>query len=820
MLKTIRKALWYLLIVGLLLTGTSALAAKTGELSVKLTADPEKGFTRIGGGEFKLFQVGEPADTETAWGPTQAFSASAAGLKEKPAKADAKQWSDEEVRAIIEKVKTEIYDTHTHVQRITEDYSAVTDSTGVASFKNLKAGIYFVWKNPDTLPRRLEVLPFLVAVPSVGTENPYSVNVDLKNAEARVKYVYDAPKPIEIPVTKDWVDDDNFDGIQPDSVTVRLHRFVNGKEDTSFEEKTMVLDAKNNWQGKWENLPSENEDEVAYTYTVTEEQVPGYTTTIVGGRIVNRHQPEYGAIKVTKAVRVNGKETADKQADGTYHFTITGPTDADYVKPKTKTAGNHLDNYPFEIKITDGKSNYWAYDRLMPGTYTIKEVVTEDFPKNMTLLDDKGQPTTQYERTVKVEANTTTEKPVELTFINNKQLGSLKITKHVTVNSKSTTGTSMDGLYHFTVKGPSFPNGEEVAIRIKNGASNSVQLHDLEFGEYTVTEDQKNLPRDDIKYVKGDNNTPKTVTVANNDANPVTFEFTNNRTEDDNPPPPPPSTTTQAPPPSPPVVQVSISGVKIWHDEKNIHNTRPASITVQLLRDGEKIQEITVSGAGNQWRYDFGKLPKQDENGKDYRYTVRELPVEGYTTKIKGTVITNELERQPSKTFTSFNGNKVWVDNENAEGTRPTHIIIRLMRNGREVDRRTVTAANGWQFSFQNVPVDDGYGNKYNYSIREDAVEGYIGRASRFIMTNNRAPEKEVLTEFAKYGTPLAGFNEEELEDLLELYDYGTPLWGRPLKTGDEVPIYPIVFGGIGAAALIALVILLVINKKRGGKAA
>jgi XTP/dITP diphosphohydrolase len=49
------------------------------------------------------------------------------------------------------------------------------------------------------------------------------VNVDLKNAEARVKYVYDAPKPIDIPVTKDWVDDDNFDGIREELGDVLLH---------------------------------------------------------------------------------------------------------------------------------------------------------------------------------------------------------------------------------------------------------------------------------------------------------------------------------------------------------------------------------------------------------------------------------------------------------------------------------------------------------------------------------------------------------------------------------------------------------------------
>ena len=49
--------------------------------------------------------------------------------------------------------------------------------------------------------------------------------------------------------------------------------------------------------------------------------------------------------------------------------------------------------------------------------------------------------------------------------------------------------------------------------------------------------------------------------------------------------------------------------------------------------------------------------------------------------------------------------------------------------------------------------------------------------------------------------------DEEELEELLDLFDYGTPLFGM-LQTGDDIPAYPFVFGGIGLAALLALALL------------
>ena len=51
----------------------------------------------------------------------------------------------------------------------------------------------------------------------------------------------------------------------------------------------------------------------------------------------------------------------------------------------------------------------------------------------------------------------------------------------------------------------------------------------------------------------------------------------------------------------------------------------------------------------------------------------------------------------------------------------------------------------------------------------------------------------------------------EEFDDLLDILDYGTPLFGM-LGTGDEIPAYTFVFGGIGTAALVAL---LLTRKKR-----
>ena len=55
-----------------------------------------------------------------------------------------------------------------------------------------------------------------------------------------------------------------------------------------------------------------------------------------------------------------------------------------------------------------------------------------------------------------------------------------------------------------------------------------------------------------------------------------------------------------------------------------------------------------------------------------------------------------------------------------------------------------------------------------------------------------------------------ANLTVEELEELIELFDYKTPLYGDLLKTGDEVPVYPFIFAGVGS-----LILLYAILRKR-----
>ena len=98
------------------------------------------------------------------------------------------------------------------------------------------------------------------------------------------------PGQINIPVTKNWQDRDDADGIRPDSITVKL--YADGK-DTG---KELVLDQGNNWAASFDDL-DEYAGGVKISYTIAEVEVDGYDTSISGSAetgfvINNSHTPD------------------------------------------------------------------------------------------------------------------------------------------------------------------------------------------------------------------------------------------------------------------------------------------------------------------------------------------------------------------------------------------------------------------------------------------------------------------------------------------------------------------------------------------------
>ncbi|MGM0172957.1 Cna B-type domain-containing protein [Enterococcus sp. DIV0800] len=91
------------------------------------------------------------------------------------------------------------------------------------------------------------------------------------------------------------------------------------------------------------------------------------------------------------------------------------------------------------------------------------------------------------------------------------------------------------------------------------------------------------------------------------------------------------------------LLTTEINGRKIWDDQENQAGIRPDSVLIALMRDGQKIGEVTVTDEMN-WHYTFEELPLCDLSGREYEYTVKEenIPA-GYVSQVDGYTITNTL---------------------------------------------------------------------------------------------------------------------------------------------------------------------------------
>lgn len=185
---------------------------------------------------------------------------------------------------------------------------------------------------------------------------------------------------------------------------------------------------------------------------------------------------------------------------------------------------------------------------------------------------------------------------------------------------------------------------------------------------------------------------------------------------------------------------VSVSGVKTWDDNNNQDGLRPEEITVRLYSDGKEINSAKVNKDKN-WSWEFKKLPKYNDQGAEIVYTVKEDPVEGYTSKIDGYNITNI--HVPGKI--NVNVAKKWDDNNNQAGKRPESVTIKLLANGQETGQDLIlNSANGWSGAFNDLDAYKG-GQKIVYTLVEVGVEGYESEVTGdqvkgFIVKNSLKP--------------------------------------------------------------------------------
>lgn len=86
----------------------------------------------------------------------------------------------------------------------------------------------------------------------------------------------------------------------------------------------------------------------------------------------------------------------------------------------------------------------------------------------------------------------------------------------------------------------------------------------------------------------------------------------------------------------------TVSVKKQWYDKDE--SKRPENITVNLLRDGVKVNQ-TILNKSNNWQYVWNNLDICDTSEHKYIYTVTEEEVSGYATEIKENITLNTGEK-------------------------------------------------------------------------------------------------------------------------------------------------------------------------------
>ncbi len=197
-----------------------------------------------------------------------------------------------------------------------------------------------------------------------------------------------------------------------------------------------------------------------------------------------------------------------------------------------------------------------------------------------------------------------------------------------------------------------------------------------------------------------------------------------------------------------PTVELQVK--KIWDDDNDLNGIRPESIIVELWRKtsggaDEPIYigcETVTPDASGEWIFTFTNLPKYDGQGNEYEYSVRERKISGYAAAISGDMTAGyEIKNSLEPDTVDVEGKKTWADNNNRDGIRPTSITIRLLKNDIEIDSKTVTEADGWKWSFTDLPATEN-GVEIKYTISEDPIFDYKTVISGYDVTNIYTPSR------------------------------------------------------------------------------
>ena len=160
------------------------------------------------------------------------------------------------------------------------------------------------------------------------------------------------------------------------------------------------------------------------------------------------------------------------------------------------------------------------------------------------------------------------------------------------------------------------------------------------------------------------------------------------------------------------VGKVSVGVTKKWLGKA------ASSVTIQLLANNQ-VKETVKLPKENKWTYTFTNLDKYDKNGQEITYTVKEVAIDGYKSKVEGDV-------EKGFTITNYNTEKITIPvKKNWVGPKKEVTVI-LYADGTERGRLSLHSGNNWSGEFENLPkYSQKDGREIVYTIKELKIEGY-----------------------------------------------------------------------------------------------
>ncbi len=531
-------------------------------------------------------------------------------------------------------------------------------------------------------------------------------------------------------VEKVWNDTNNQDGLRLESVKVQLYKNERAEGDV------VTLNSSNSWKHTWPSLEvKENGNNV--TYTVKE--LDGNNNPIDNNGALNENYVATYAVSGNKTTITNTHvpETVDVEVEKVWD----DANNQDGVRPDSVRVQLYKNGRAEGDAVTLNSSNNWknkwsGLQKRASGsliTYTVKELNDSN-----RAVENNANLNADYKANYNISGNKTT-----ITNRHVPEVVSLEVEKvWDDANNK-------EGFRPENVKVQLYKNGVAEGDVVTLNTSNRwrAKWNNLQAKE------NGNTIIYVVKELDGNNN-PIDNNGALDEHYTVTYAATTNKI-----------TITNRHVPT----TVDIEVEKVWDDLDNRDGVRPESVRVQLYKNGRAQGSSVTLDSSNSWKYKWTELAAI-ENGTEIEYTVKELnnssrAVENNTNLNENYVATYEVSGNKTTitnkhvpATTDIEVEKVWDDQDNKEGLRPSSVKVQLYKNGTaEGDAITLDASNSWKHKWENLQAKEN-GNVIIYVVKEldnnnNPIDNngnlneyytatYAATANKITITNRHVPEE------------------------------------------------------------------------------